>query len=159
MTDTDLTMDRAAIEAAIPHRPPFLFVDRVTDRTEESLTSEWTVPADADFFRGHYPGQPITPGVLLSEHTFQTAALLISNALSGFAAEDGVPVLTKIEGARFKRMVLPGETVKTTVRVTERLGPAWYMSGKVTCEDKTVLQIRFVLSASDAMARVTGDAE
>ena len=67
--------------------------------------------------------------------------------------EDGVPVLTKIEGARFKRIVKPGETIATEVRVAERLGPAWYLSAKVTCDGETVLRIRFVLSATAAMQR------
>ena len=150
------TDPRAEIEAVIPHRDPFLFVDRIVTREAQAIECAWTVPTDADFFRGHYPGQPVTPGVILSEHTFQCAAVLIAHALPGtpgFSPEEGVPVLTKIESARFKRMVLPGETVTTRVQVAERLGPAWYLSAKVTCAGATVLNIRFVLSATAAMQR------
>ncbi len=154
MTSTD---PRAAVLAAIPHRPPFLFVDAIEDRTETSIECSWTVPAEAEFFRGHYPGQPITPGVILSEHAFQCAAVMISQELSGFSASDGVPVLTKIEGARFKRIVHPGETVTTRVEVVERLGPAWYLKARVACAGATVLQVRFVLSATEAMSRVGED--
>ena len=149
-----MTHPRTEIEAAIPHREPFLFVDRVLEHGPQSIRCEWTVPAGADFFRGHYPGNPVTPGVVLSEHAFQCAALLISRALSGFSAEDGVPVLTKIESARFKRIVRPGETVTTAVDVSERLGPAWYLRARVRCADQVVLNIRFVLSAAQAMHRV-----
>lgn len=149
--------DRSSIEARIPHRAPFLLVDRLVDETDATLEAEWDVPADADWFRGHYPGEPVLPGVLLSEHVFQAAACLISARLSGFAAGDGVPVLTKIESARFKRIVRPGETVRTRVSVRDTLGPAWYMDGQVTCGGATALKIRFVLSATAALGRAAGE--
>jgi len=150
-------MNRAEIEAAIPHRAPFLFVDEIVERGDEGLVSAWRVPTDASWFAGHFPGEPVTPGVILSEHAFQSAAVFVSLELGGFSADDGVPVLTKIEGARFKRIVRPGETVSTTVRVTERLGPAWYFSAKTTCAGQTVANLRFVLSATGAMKRVLDD--
>ena len=156
MTHSD---PRAEIEEAIPHRPPFLFVDAIEDRGEDWLETRWCVPEDADFFRGHYPGQPVTPGVILSEHCFQTAALLISNALGGFSPEDGVPVLTKIEGARFRRMVTPGETVTTRATVADRVGPAWYMKARVQGSQGKVLDIAFVLTATGALERSTGGGE
>ena len=147
--------DRAAIEAAIPHRDPFLFVDSIIAQSDEGITCGWTVPAQADWFRGHYPGNPITPGVIISEHAFQCAAIFISNQMRGLDAQDGVPVLTKIENARYKRIVKPGEMLETKVSVRERLGPAWYLSAKVTCGGQSVLNIRFVLSGTEAMKRVT----
>jgi len=145
--------ERQAIEARIPHRPPFLLLDRIVEENEESITCQWRVPEDADWVRGHYPGHPILPGVLLSEHTFQAAACLISARLQGF--EDmGVPVLTKIEGARFKRMVQPGELVTTTASVREVVGPAWYMGARVQCEGELALRNQFVLTATGAMKRL-----
>lgn len=152
---------RAAIEAAIPHREPFLFVDRVVEREEDGLTSEWTIPADADWFRGHYPGRPVMPGVLLLEHVFQSAALWIATSAqdraprsSDEALADGVPVLTKIEGSRFRRMVAPGETIRTRVRLRETLGPAFYMQGRVQRGDERVLDVRFVVSQSGPLERL-----
>ena len=153
---------RAEIEATIPHREPFLFVDRVLEREADGLTSEWTVPADADWFRGHYPGRPVMPGVLLLEHVFQSAALFIAGRRDldvphtpEEALADGVPVLTKIEGARFRRMVAPGECMRTAVNVREVLGPAHYMTGRVTCGGERVLEVRFVVSQSGPLERLS----
>ena len=143
-------LDRAAIEAAIPHRDPFLFVTSVEDSGEDFLTSSWHVPADGAWFRGHYPGEPVLPGVLISEHCFQSAALLISQRLNGFDPADGIPVLTKIEGARFKRIVRPDETLETRIDLRETLGPAYYLSAHVRCAGQTVLRMRFVLTATEA---------
>ncbi|HKX46040.1 MAG TPA: hypothetical protein VJP77_05010, partial [Planctomycetota bacterium] len=94
---------RAEIERAIPHRAPFLFVDTVDAADDAGLDATWTVPADADWFRGHYPGDPVLPGVLVCEHALQCGALLVSRALAGFSAEDGAPVVAKLELARFRR--------------------------------------------------------
>ena len=146
---------RAQIEKLIPHRDPFLFVDRIMSVSSEEIVVRWTVREDADFFRGHYPGQPVTPGVILSEHSFQTGALLVAKAMDGFKAGDGVPVLTRIRDARFKQMVAPGATIETTVTVEDQLGPAWYMTATLRNNGAVCVKLRFVLSATDAMARVT----
>jgi 3-hydroxyacyl-[acyl-carrier-protein] dehydratase len=147
------TLDRAGIERLIPHRAPFLFLDRVLERSSEVLVAEWDVPADADWFRGHYPGQPVLPGVLVSEHSFQAAAVLIAGVRGPTTAEDGIPVLTRIEAARFRRMVEPGETLTTRVEVVEVVGPAWVMSARVACGDDVVARLRFILAATGALAR------
>lgn len=147
-------MSLSAIEAAIPHRPPFLFLDRVVDEGEGWLLAEWTVPVGADWLRGHFPGHPLTPGVLLAEHAFQAAAVLIAHALGGFRPEDGVPVLTRITDARYRRPVEPGATLSTRVDVEERVGPAWYLSARLACGDQKVANLRFVLTASGAVARL-----
>jgi len=147
-----IPMDRAAIEAAIPHRDPFLFLDRIDALGNGSIEATWTVPADADWFRGHYPDEPILPGVLISEHVFQAAAVLLSVGGGGSEAgsEHVVPVLVRIESARYRRMVRPGETLETTVTLEEQVGPAWFLEGRVTCGGEKVLQIRFALTRAAA---------
>ncbi len=152
MTDS-ITAGRREIEALVPHRDPFLFVDEILKQSERSITTRWTIPTDADWFRGHYPGQPVMPGVLICEHVFQSGALFVSNALGGLEQADGVPVLTKIEFARFRKILGPGSEVETKVQLDEQVGPGWFLSGRVMNEDKVALKIRFVLSQTGAMKR------
>ena len=139
---------REEIEARIPHRAPFLFVDRIVEQTEDTIITEWTVSPELDAFRGHYPGNPLLPGVLSAEFCFQSAALLFSDP-GADAPTGGVPVLTKIEDARYKRMVRPGETITARLELTEKLGPARYMRGQVRCGDELVLRIAFVVALTE----------
>lgn len=140
--------ERAAIEALLPHRDPFLLVDRIADRGDDWIETEWHVAEDLDVFRGHYPGNPVLPGVLISEHCFQSAALLVGN-LTGEDAASGVPVLTRIEDARFRRMVRPGHNLHTRVEQTDRLANACWFTAQVTSEEGKVARLAFVLAMAD----------
>ncbi|MFI5357848.1 MAG: 3-hydroxyacyl-ACP dehydratase FabZ family protein, partial [Opitutales bacterium] len=88
-------MLKTSVTDLIPHRPPFLFVDRILSETADGLVAERTWRADEDFYRGHYPGAPITPGVLLCEAVFQTGALFMVRQAqaAGGATDSGVPLL------------------------------------------------------------------
>lgn len=129
----------------IPHRPPFLFVDEIVSENETGLVAKRTWRADEDFYRGHYPGMPITPGVLLCEAVFQTGALFLSRrqAAKGEAAQAGVPLLAKISDVRFRNPVYPGETILIEVKEKEALGGFVFMSGSVKSGDKRVLNVDF----------------
>jgi 3-hydroxyacyl-[acyl-carrier-protein] dehydratase len=140
--------ERAAIEALLPHRDPFLLVDRIADRGEDWIETEWHVAEDLDVFRGHYPGNPILPGVLISEHCFQSAALLLGNR-TGDEAARGVPVLTRIEDARFRRMVRPGQTLRTRVQQTDQLANACWFTAQVASDEGKVARLRFILALAE----------
>ena len=133
---------QAFITERIPHRPPFLWVDRVVELNGDSLTAEKMVPADLELFAGHYPGYPLMPGVLLCEAVFQAGAVLLAE-MAGDAAGGGVPVLVRINGARFKREVRPGDALTIRVRLIEQVGPAWFMKGSVRVSGRTAVQVEF----------------
>jgi len=143
-----LRLDREAIEQRIPHREPFLFLDGVA-LDDDGAVATWRVPANADFFRGHYPGNPVTPGVILCEHAFQAAAVLLSERGQRFGAEHGVPLLARIEKAKFKRMVRPGETLSTEVRLVDTAGPAFFLEAKAFVAGEPVLEVRCVLTRAE----------
>lgn len=129
------------IEGAIPHRPPFLFVDEVVSVGDGKIHARRRF-GDEAFYQGHYPDAPITPGVILCEAIFQTGALLVS--LGGADIPEGaVPVLTRIKGAKFKRAVMPGETVDLEVSLTDQLGAAYVFKGKASVEGKAAVTIDY----------------
>lgn len=134
----------------IPHRPPFLFVDEIVAHTGEVLTARRTWRASEDFYAGHYPGAPITPGVLLCESVFQAGALLLARlVLAGGAGVpatgpgSGVPLLTKVTDVRFRLPVYPGDTVLIEVRRKETAGGFHFMSGAITRDGKRILNLEF----------------
>ncbi len=129
------------VEKLIPHRPPFLFVDDIVSHEGETLTSRRTWRAEEDFYQGHYPGAPITPGVLLCEAVFQTGALLMAKLMSG--AQGGVPLLTKVTDVRFRVPVYPGDTTLIEVRRKESVGGFHFMSGQIKKGDRKVLSLEF----------------
>lgn len=133
----------------IPHRPPFLWVDRVVSIEDATIVAEKYFPPDLDIYEGHYPDNPITPGVILCEAVFQAGALLIADLLKKEGRDaSGVPVLTRIYGARFKRLVKPGETVRLVARLKEVIGTAWMLKGKVMLGDKVAVSVEFACTLS-----------
>lgn len=145
--------DNQFIYSAIPHRPPFLWIDSVISYDAEKIVTEKFISPELDFFRGHYPGYPIVPGVLLCEAVFQTGALLMALTLKDkvemHAAKKNMPVLTRIREARFKREVKPGDTIKVHVTIEENIGNAWFFRGKVFVQDKTAVRVDFGCALTD----------
>ncbi len=143
--------DREEIENLIPHRPPFLFVDKIVTCDTGTITTEKRFSADMPFYQGHYPGNPITPGVLLSEAVFQSGALLIAKMAEKEGLEDGVPVLTRIFSAKYKRSVFPGECVAITVSLQEKLANVWILKGVVKKDGKVAVQIEFSCTLAEKL--------
>lgn len=136
-------MDRNFIMARIPHRPPFLWLDQIIELSSDSIRAETTISAELDVFKGHYPDYPIMPGVLLCEAVFQAGALLIAETLHEKQELRGVPVLTRILSAKFKREVRPGDCIEITAALKEHVGPAWFLKGNVQVGGKTAVQVEF----------------
>jgi 3-hydroxyacyl-[acyl-carrier-protein] dehydratase len=135
-----MILEREAIEKLIPHRPPMLLVDRVLSQDNDCIRCEKTYRPAEFFLQGHYPDLPVVPGVILCESALQSGALLL--ALRGIGGE-GVPVVTRMDGIRLKRMVRPGETLEFAVQIDQTVPPAFYLSAKITSSGKSVARLEF----------------
>ncbi len=139
------------IFSKIPHRPPFLWVDRIIESGADLIVAEKKIPEDLELFGGHYPGNPLLPGVLVCEAIFQTGALLLAELLRQDAnnqqhlgeQDTRVPVLTKIREARFKRPVLPGDTMRMQVRLVDMLSSVCVLKGSAEVDGKMAVKTEF----------------
>ncbi len=144
-----------AVEKLIPHRPPFLFVDEILAHEGETITTRRTWRAEEDFYKGHYPGAPITPGVLLSEAVFQSGALLMAKLMAGAGGQGGVPLLSKVTAIRFRLPVYPGDTVTMEVKRKETVGEFHFLTGVMKRGDKKVLNVEFAVAWKTPEGQVT----
>jgi 3-hydroxyacyl-[acyl-carrier-protein] dehydratase len=142
-----ILMSLDAIQAAIPHREPFLLVDEIIEQTDDRIVCRKRFSGDEFWFAGHYPQFPLTPGVLLVEAAMQAGAVLLAK----YAAESpgGVPVATRINNVKFKAMVRPGDTIELAVKLVERLADAFFLDAKVTCGGKTAVTFDFACKLAD----------
>jgi len=126
---------------AIPQREPFLFVDEIVELTGNSIRTRRTLRQDEPFFKGHMPGNPIMPGVLICEAVAQSGAIFLKKALPDQKA--GIPALTRLQNAKFKRFLRPGDTMEMTVELVETIGGAYFMKGTVRVAGKRVASVEF----------------
>ena len=119
------TLDIARILRAIPHRYPFLMIDRVVDLvTNQSAIGIKNVSVNEAFFQGHFPNHPVMPGVLIIEAMAQTAAILVVETLGPDAA-GRVVYFMSIEGAKFRRPVVPGDQLRIHIVKERSRGNVW----------------------------------
>lgn len=131
----------------IPHRPPFLFVERIVEQTGDRIRAQARVRPEAPYFQGHFPGYPIMPGVLICEFAFQTGAALIAGRAGGLG--DRIPVLTRVQNVRFKNPVFPGDLMESEVSLKEKAGPAHYLEGVVRVGEKKILTLEFAVMSAE----------
>jgi 3-hydroxyacyl-[acyl-carrier-protein] dehydratase len=129
---------------AIPHRPPFLFVDRIVELGATKIKTSKEIKPDEPVFAGHYPGQPIMPGALICESIFQTGAILLSKIMGGMG--EGIPVLTRINNAKFKSIVRPGSTLDIEAELVEKVSNAYFMKGRASVGGKTSVTVEFTVT-------------
>jgi len=143
-----MILEREDIERIIPHRPPFLFVDRILefDDAARRIVGEYQVRGDEWFFAGHFPGQPVMPGVLILEAIAQTAACMILRAPQ---FTDRTPYFARIENARFRRPVRPGDRLVMEVSVVWLKGRVGRTTGQATVNGVLAAEAEFTSVAGD----------
>jgi len=126
-------LDKTQIEAILPHRDPFLWLDRVLELTPgRSVVAEKHLTGEEDVFRGHFPGFPVFPGVLQLEALAQAGAMAV---LSLPENQGKVALFGGLEKVRFKRQVVPGDTLRLEVSLTAVRGPVGKGQGKAFVGD------------------------
>lgn len=133
----------------IPHRPPFLFIDDVVEVSADRIVTTKRADAEAEFFAGHFPDDPVMPGVLICECAFQAGALLVAKRFGDRAARNRTPILTRITEAKFKHIVRPGSVLRVEVGLDEELGGAYFMTGRVTVGGRMVLRVTFACTLAE----------
>jgi 3-hydroxyacyl-[acyl-carrier-protein] dehydratase len=138
------------IQRLLPHRPPFLLVDRVTSWVPgERLTALKSVTMNEPFFTGHFPGHPVMPGVLILEALAQAAALLAILSLSPEEVRRKVTYLMGIDGARFRRPVVPGDRLELVIEVTRHKGAVWKQTGQALVDGQVAAEAEFMAMLAD----------
>jgi 3-hydroxyacyl-[acyl-carrier-protein] dehydratase len=145
-----LTFDIERIMQMIPHRYPFLMIDRIVDViADKSATGIKNVSINEHFFQGHFPRQAVMPGVLLIEAMAQTAAVLVVHTL-GKAFEGKLVYFMSVDHCRFRRPVVPGDQLNVHVIKDRNRGMIWKFDGEIKVDGTTVADAAFAAMIRDA---------
>lgn len=145
-------MDVSAIASLLPHRYPFLFVDRVVELAAgDRIVALKNVTVNEPFFVGHFPQRPLMPGVLICEALVQAGGILARASVAPLdeALErpaNRLAMLTGLDRARFRRQVSPGDQLRLEVAIQRRRGTFWKMEGKARVDGKIVAELEFTVA-------------
>ncbi len=149
---TPMTMDITEIQRLLPHRYPFLLVDRVTEIDPgKKLVAYKNVTANEEFFNGHFPGHPVMPGVLMLEALAQACALLAYKS-QNLNPTEWVVYLMAIDGAKFRKPVVPGDRLVLTAEVLRHKSAVWKQRGVATVDGAMVVEAEFLATVVKAGA-------
>jgi 3-hydroxyacyl-[acyl-carrier-protein] dehydratase len=140
---TNVILDVEEIKRLLPHRAPFLFVERLADiRPGESAVGYKAVSYNEPYFQGHFPDFAVMPGVLIVEAMAQTAGALVIHTL-GLSSDNRVVYFMTIDRARFRRPVRPGDLLRIPVRARRRRGPVWKFTGEAFVDGELCAEAEF----------------
>lgn len=141
-------MDNVEIQSILPHRYPFLLVDRIRELDpDRRIVGIKNVTINEPFFQGHFPGRPVMPGVLILEALAQVGGVLAFKSLGSV----GRPVvyLTGIDAAKFRKPVVPGDILRLEVDVLKKRAPFWKMQGKAYVDTELVCEAEVTAMVTD----------
>ncbi len=117
-----------------------LLLDEIVEQSENHIVCRKTFEPGEFFFQGHYPDFPLVPGVILCEAGMQAGAVLLAQFIGD---TDRVPVATRMDEVKWKKMIRPGDTIQLEVKLTDRLADAFFLDAKVTSDGKLAARFRF----------------
>ena len=143
-------MDVNEIRQILPHRYPFLLVDRVVELEAERIVGIKNVTANEPFFTGHFPEFPVMPGVLIVEAMAQTAGILVLKSIPD--RDQKLVLLVSVDGARFRKPVVPGDQLRLEMHVIKRKGTVAKMAGKAFVDGVLVAEAEVMCKLEDKPA-------
>ena len=141
----DFLMDILEIQKYLPHRYPFLLVDRViTLEKDKSIVALKNLSFNEPFFQGHVPEQPIMPGVLMIEALAQASGILAYASIGRYPGDNDVHYLAGVDEARFKRIVVPGDQLQLRVEITRARRDLWKFAGEASVNGQIACMAKFM---------------
>ena len=153
-----LPLDVTAIQQMLPHRYPFLLVDRVVEYSGEQCVAIKNVTINEPFFVGHFPGHPVMPGVLLLEAMAQTSALHTCLRLGAQAGEQPVYLVT-IDRAKFRRPVVPGDQLRLYSTLVRGRGKIWKFRGEIQVDGQLVAEAEYMATLPPVLVQGSDSAD
>ncbi len=144
-------LDINEIRAILPHRYPFLLVDRIVELEPDRIVGIKNVTHNEPFFTGHFPDFPVMPGVLIVEAMAQTAGVLVLKSMEDRHTK--LVLLVAIENARFRRPVVPGDTLRMEMKVLKRKASVAKMAGVATVDGLVVAEAEVMCKLADKEAK------
>ncbi|MBN9545815.1 MAG: 3-hydroxyacyl-ACP dehydratase FabZ [Alphaproteobacteria bacterium] len=146
---TESTLDVAQIKKLLPHRPPMLLVERLTDIVKMQSATGWkAIGINEPYFLGHFPDYAVMPGVLIVEAMAQTAGAVVVHSL-GFEREKRIVYFMAIDKARFRKPVHPGDMMRMPVKALRRRGPVWRFEGQAYVGETLCAEAEFTAMIHD----------
>src|SRR5215470_8875514 len=140
-------LDINEIRALLPHRYPFLLVDRIVEIESERIVGIKNVTVNEPHFTGHFPNYPVMPGVMIVEAMAQCAGVLVLQALEDRANK--LVLLVAIENARFRKPVVPGDTLRMEMKIIKRKASVAKMAGIATVDGQVVAEVEVMCKLAD----------
>lgn len=142
--------DIKGILERLPHRYPFLMVDKVLSYTElDSLEAVKNITINEPFFQGHFPGNPVMPGVMMLEALAQTGGLLYHLSMPPKEGHKLNFYLASMDAVKFKQIVVPGDCLNLKIKVTSRKAEFWRIVGEASVDGKVVCQAEILCAAKE----------
>ena len=148
-------LDINEIRAILPHRYPFLLVDRIVEMDAERVVGIKNVTHNEPFFQGHFPDFPVMPGVLIVEAMAQAAGVLVLASIPDRASK--LVLLVAIESARFRRPVVPGDTLRMEMAVVKRKASVAKFAGRATMDGQVVAEVEVMCKLADKEEKPPAD--